>query len=64
MLRRLLVASSSFRFLRALPVRFCGWASKVYFWPLIKVHGLPWSRPYSRLRMAPALLHQKCYELG
>ena len=41
MLSRLLAASSSFRFLRALPVRFCGWASNVYFWPLMKVRGLP-----------------------
>ena len=37
MLSRLLAASSSFRFLRALPVRFCGCDSRVYFCPLMKL---------------------------
>jgi hypothetical protein len=34
--RRLLAASSNFRFLRAVPVRFCGCDRRVYFCPLIK----------------------------
>ena len=34
MFRRLLAASSSLRFLRAVPVRFCGCDSRVYFCPL------------------------------
>jgi transposase len=34
--RRLLAASSSFRFFFAVPVRFCGCDRRVYFWPLEK----------------------------
>ena len=56
MLSRLLAASSRLRFLRAGPSRLWGWASKAYFWPLMKAHPAGLLFPEKPVELVHALL--------